>query len=403
MSFSEWKTYTLGEVCQSISNTHKQKKGKLIFLNTGDIERGEILHDNYSEISSMPGQAKKAIQKDDILFSEIRPANGRWAYVNTDGSNYIVSTKLMVIRAGEKIYPKYLYHFLTNRETTKWLQHLAESRSGTFPQITFDQVADIEISIPSICEQQEIASFIDALDDKIDLNQQNNQTIYEIAQTLFKQWFVNFNFPGATEEMIDSELGEVPKGWKVEKLGRVLDVKGGTTPSTKEDKYWNGEFHWVTPKDLSYLKSPVLLDTERKISKEGVEQISSKILPEGTLLLSCRAPIGYLAMSQIPISINQGFIAINGLTVSNLFMLFWLKENMTTVISKANGSTFLEISKTAFKNIDIIVPDKTQLNLFDKIVTPLFETIANNEYESKTLNQLRNRLVPKLLAGEILV
>ena len=184
-------------------------------------------------------------------------------------------------------------------------------------------------------------------------------------------------------------------------MGDVIEIKGGTTPSTKEEKYWNGEYHWATPKDLSNLSSPILLDTERKVTKEGVSQIGSGILPKGTLLLSSRAPIGYLAISNVPISINQGFIAINAKELSNLFMLHWLKENMETIISRANGSTFLEISKTSFKEIELVIPDAQTTNRFEEIVSPIFEQIKNNEQQTATLAAVRDALLPKLMSGEI--
>ena len=162
MSFSEWQNVTFGEVCETISETHKVKKGKLIFLNTGDIERGKILHKNYSLVEKMPGQAKKSIKKGDILFSEIRPANGRWAYVDFESEDFIVSTKLMVLRANDKINSKYLYHLLTSPEIVNKLQQLAEARSGTFPQITFTQLSNIEFSLPPKEIQIKISSFFDS-------------------------------------------------------------------------------------------------------------------------------------------------------------------------------------------------------------------------------------------------
>ena len=228
----------------------------------------------------------------------------------------------------------------------------------------------MKFNAPDITTQRRIADILSALDDKIELNRQTNATLEAIAQAIFKEWFVDFNFPGATGEMVESELGMIPHGWRVESLGEILEVKGGTTPSTKEERFWNGEYHWATPKDLSNLSSPILLTTERKITAEGVEQISSGILPAGTLLLSSRAPIGYLAISDIPVSINQGFIAINAKATSNLFILHWLKENMETIISRANGSTFLEISKTNFREIELVTPDAQIAQMYDKVIAP---------------------------------
>jgi len=229
------------------------------------------------------------------------------------------------------------------------------------------------------------------------LLQQMNQTLENIAQAIFKEWFVDFNFPGFDGELVDG----LPKGWRMGKLGEIVDVKGGTTPSTAKEEYWNGEYYWTTPKDLSNIQAPVLIDTERKITELGVKQISSGIMPEGTLLLSSRAPIGYLAISQVPISINQGYIAIQGKSVSNLFMLFWLKQNMDAVKSKANGSTFQEVSKTNFKLIDVVAPEQAVLKQFDDTISPIFKRIVENVYQIQTLTQTRDTLLPKLMSGQL--
>lgn len=141
-----WHYSTLGNLCKSISVTHKFDKDKLIFLNTGDIEDGRFLHANYIAVSDMPGQAKKTIVQGDILYSEIRPINRHFAFVNFPSADYVVSTKLMVIRASSFDSHR-LYHFLTSPDILSGLQMQAESRSGTFPQIRFDNVSRLPILI----------------------------------------------------------------------------------------------------------------------------------------------------------------------------------------------------------------------------------------------------------------
>ena len=186
-------------------------------------------------------------------------------------------------------------------------------------------------------------------------------------------------------------------------LSEAVTVKGGSTPSTLNPEYWNGKNNWATPKDLSHLKSPVLLNTERRITDSGVKQISSGILPVGTLLLSSRAPIGYLAINQIPVSINQGFIAIQGKSVSNLFMLFWLQRNMDLVKGRANGSTFQEISKSNFKEIILTIPDPELLKRFDNIAGLIIERIAAITKQNQILTEIRDLLLPKIITGRIKV
>lgn len=417
-------TIKIGELASSISITHNFDKGKLIFLNTSDILLGKILHRNYSEVKDWPGQAKKSIQINDILFSEIRPSNGRWAFVNEVAEDFVVSTKLMVIRANnKKILPKFLYHFLTSNEVTNWLQHLAESRSGTFPQITFDQVSSLDIPELSIAAQLQIVQVIDAIDDRIDHNRALAANLEAIARRLFKSWFVDFDpvrakatgekpsgladdiaalFP---DRFVESEIGEVPEGWVVGTISDLSDVVGGTTPSTKEPTYWDGGTHaWATPKDLSALLVPILLDTERQITDAGLSQIGSGLLPKGTVLLSSRAPIGYLAIAEVPVAINQGFIAMKPKTgISNIYLLLWASVAYEEIVSRANGSTFLEISKANFRPIPVIKPTTDVMQVFDYLARPLYEKIANCERESRTLTTLRDALLPKLISGEIRV
>ncbi|EQD44448.1 type I restriction-modification system restriction subunit, partial [mine drainage metagenome] len=206
-------------------------------------------------------------------------------------------------------------------------------------------------------------------------------------------------FPDDFEE---SEMGLLPKGWGVKTIREVIEVRGGNTPSTAVPEYWEGDIAWATPKDLSTLENPVLLTTERKITEEGLRQISSGLLPQGTVLLSSRAPIGYLAIAEDPVAVNQGFVAMicNG-PVSNLFMYHWAVANMETIKAHANGSTFLEISKGTFKDLPIAVPPKKVVSAFDRAIAPLRALVVNNARQSRTLAAIRDTLLPKLISGEI--
>jgi type I restriction enzyme S subunit len=304
----------------------------------------------------------------------------------------------------ELAFPKYLFY------TLKTFDLASLNVGSAVPSLTTEVLNDVIITLPPLPTQTAIAEILSSLDDKIELNNKINQELEALAQALFKQWFIDFEFPdengkpykSSGGEMVDSELGEIPLGWKIGTLSDILEVKGGTTPSTKEQAFWDGEYFWTSPRDLSGLKFPVLLTTEKKITIEGLKKVSSGLLPKGTLLLSSRAPIGYLAITEIETAINQGYIAINcknGFT--NLFMLYWLKHNMDLVIERANGSTFLEISKSNFKEIKIVKPDLNTLKQFLIQAEPLFNFLISNEKENQELTNLRNTLLPKLISGEL--
>jgi type I restriction enzyme S subunit len=162
------------------------------------------------------------------------------------------------------------------------------------------------------------------------------------------------------------------------------------------------EHHWTTPKDLSGIASPVLLGTERKLSSAGLKKIGSGLLPVGSLLMSSRAPIGYLAMTQIPMAINQGYIAIPpGGKLSPLFMLFWCQSNMDNIKGRANGSTFMEISKKAFRPIPALVPGQLVLVAFESLTAHLFARLVENEKQAQSLACLRDTLLPRLISGQL--
>lgn len=174
----------LGDLIESVSVTHTFSKPTVIFLNTSDIYLGSVLKHSYDDVKDLPGQAKKSITKGDILFSEIRPANGRFAYIDFDADDYVVSTKLMVLRSKGILSQAFVYFFLTNRKTTEWLQTLAEARSGTFPQITFEQLRDLIINVPSKEMLQTVSELcIDWLR-KIKFNQLQIRTLEKLRDTL---------------------------------------------------------------------------------------------------------------------------------------------------------------------------------------------------------------------------
>lgn len=320
--------------------------------------------------------------------------------------------------------PEFVYYWLKAH-----VDVLERHASGsTFRELTGSALAQIKIKIPPLPEQRAIVHILGTLDDKIELNRQMSETLEAMARALFKAWFVDFEpvrakmegrwrrgepLPGLPahlydlfpDRLVDSELGEIPEGWEVGTIADLANIVGGRTPSTREPAYWEGGIHyWATPKDLSRLRVPVLLETERKITDAGLAQISSGLLPRGTVLLSSRAPIGYLAITEVPVAINQGLIAMKPQKgVSNLFLLLWATFAHDEIVSRANGSTFQEISKASFRAIPVALPPAAIMQAFDCQIRPFYERIVVNEREARTLAALRDALLPKLIHGEIRV
>ena len=357
----------------------------------------------------------------DLVFPH-RGSIGEVGIVPNDGNKYVLSSSLMKLSCDtNKVDPLFIYYFF--KSTAGRYELLKNASQVGTPGIgqPLTSLKSIKLRFPRVELQKYIVGILTSLDDRISLLRETNSTLEAIAQALFKSWFVDFDpvrakLEGREPEGIDadtaalfpdnfeeSELGLVPKGWRVLPLGEAVESVGGGTPNTKEATFWEpAEFAWTTPKDLSGLQSPVLLKTERLLSAKGVSKVSSGLLPKGTLLLSSRAPIGYLAIAQIPLAINQGYIAIlPSSQLPPLYMLFWCKQNMEIIKSRSNGSTFMEISKKAFRPIPALVPPVSVLNSYMDVAGPVFERLVENEQQAQTLATLRDTLLPRLISGQL--
>ncbi|MBL7227340.1 MULTISPECIES: restriction endonuclease subunit S [Pseudomonas] len=331
-----------------------------------------------------------------------------------------LAQRVVTLRGKEGILDNsYLLYLLQTEEMLEQLK--SRSTGTTVLGIKQSELRKVPLSLPPINQQRTTAQTLKALDDRITLLRETNTTLEAIALALFKSWFVDFDPVHAKAEGLDpegmdadiaamfpdsfeqSELGLIPRGWVVKPIGDAVDCIGGGTPNTKDSRFWEpAEYAWTTPKDLSGLQSPVLLSTERKLSTLGLAKVSSGLLPAGTLLLSSRAPIGYLAIAQMPIAVNQGYIAIpSGGELSPLYMLFWCRQNMEGIKARANGSTFMEISKKAFRPIPALVPSAKVLVAFANVADPLFERLIENERQAQTLTKLRDTLLPRLISGKL--
>jgi len=367
-----------------------------------------IVNDKIQHIPSTPKVSdedkarlsKYILKEGDIVFSRVGSVD-RSAYVSAQEDGWMFSGRLLRVRGNaEDVYPHFLHYSLTKESTKQYIRKIAVG--ATMPSINTGILSEIPIILPPLPEQKAIADMLSSFDEKIELLREQNKTLETLAQTIFKEWFVNFNYPDATGEMVDSELGEIPKDWRVGRLGDVTNIKGGGTPSTKNEAFWNGDIHWTSPKDLSNSKSVFLLDTEKKLTHEGLKKVSSGLLLKGTLLLSSRAPIGYIAISNVDIAINQGYIALlDDAYFSNYYMFFWLKTHMKAVTNAANGSTFLEISKSAFRNIESVIPSESVLKSYNQAVAPLLNKMLQNIKQVQTLSKTRDALLPKLMKGNV--
>lgn len=378
----------VGEVCSSISDTYREKKNMVTLINTSDVLEGRVLNHERVPNSNLKGQFKKTFQRDDILYSEIRPQNRRFAYVDFSPIDYIASTKLMVIRAKKDVVsPKYLYYFLKSSSTVAELQLLAETRSGTFPQITFSEVANLTIPVPSLAVQEVIVQTMQCLEDKITCNEQINDNLEQQAQSYFQELFV---------DNADPE-------WAIGTISDLGTVVGGSTPSkAKPEYYTESGIAWITPKDLSINKSKFVSHGENDITELGLKNSSAAIMPEGTVLFSSRAPIGYIAIAAGEVTTNQGFKSVVPKPeIGTPFVYFFLKNTLPVIEGMASGSTFKEVSGSTMKNVPAVIPDAETLAKFSDFCSPIFAQQRILEEQNQSLATLRDNLLPKLMSGEI--
>ena len=272
--------------------------------------------------------------------------------------------------------------------------HLVNQANGSvFQNLKTDIVRDFDIQIPSIAEQNRIVKILHSLDDKIELNNQINRNLEEQAQAIFKSRFIDFEPFG----------GEMPKDWINGKLSDLGTVVGGGTPSKAKNEYYthNG-IAWITPKDLSLHPNKFTSKGEIDITQEGYANSSAKIMPEGTILFSSRAPIGYITIAKNEVCTNQGFKSvIPKANIGTAYIYFYLKTHTEEIENKASGSTFKEASGSLMNSLDAIIPSDNILSDFNKICNPIFNQQKALEDENQHLINCRDMLLPKLMSGEI--
>ena len=402
----EWDILPLAEMANSISDTFKFNDELVIFLNTGDILEGKVLHSNKSNPKLLPGQAKKRIQKDDILFTEIRPANKRFAFVDFDCEDYVVSTKLMVLRAKEGVFPQFLYILLTSHDTLNNFQALAESRSGTFPQITFDAIGSQLFPLPKITEQKKIVEILSALDEKIELNRRINANLEGLASALFKKWFIDFDFPDKSGEpynssggkMADSELGEIPATWNIGTLGEIAEnQRRGIKPEEM-----NSSMPYIA---LEHMPRRSIALTAWDYAQELGSNKS--LFKRGDFLFGKLRPYFH----------KVGIAPVDGVCSTDILVITPRKQewygfvlchiaSVDFVNYTSAGSTGTKMPRTNWNDMsryEVVLPPSLIAKQFTELTQPLFQQLIINVHESNELADLRDSILPRLMSGKIRV
>jgi type I restriction enzyme S subunit len=317
-----------------------------------------------------------------------------------------------ILKAFDSFQRDYIYYSLKLA-----LEHMRDSSQGSQTKfLTMPILRGLGISRKSLAEQQSVTSVLSAIDAKIDLNNRINAELEALAKTIYDYWFVQFDFPDANGRPYKSSGGamvwndtlkrEIPAGWKAGSLDDLGQIVGGSTPSTSNpDHFGENMIPWITPKDLSNNKgNKFIARGETDVSDAGKRSASLTLHPAGTVLMSSRAPVGYLAIALNPVTTNQGFksfVPSKGYGTS--FVYYAVERSLPTIIQYASGSTFVEISGSVLKSVQAILPNKPVSDIFCDQIEPIVKRQQQAELENVELTQLRDWLLPLLMNGQVRV
>ena len=343
---------------------------------------------NLSELKSVdaPNSDKYILKPNDIVFARTGGSTGRnYFYDGSDGVFVYAGFLIKFSIDPEKVNPKYVKYYCRSKQYNDWVQSF--NTGSTRGNINAQTFGNMEIPLPERKQQDYLVSILEPIDEKIKNNKQVNDNLEQQAQSYFQELFVDNASPEWTTGTI-SDLGT---------------VVGGSTPSkAKPEYYTESGIAWITPKDLSNNKSKFVSHGENDITELGLRNSSASLMPEGTVLFSSRAPIGYIAIAAGEVTTNQGFKSVVPKPeIGTPFVYFFLKNTLPVIEGMASGSTFKEVSGSTMKNVPAIIPDAETLAKFSDFCAPIFAQQRILEGQNHSLAILRDNLLPKLMSGEI--
>ena len=383
------------------------------------IDIGEISISNYvSTENLLPDIGGKALSsglpskgkatkycKGDILISNIRPYFKKiWQADNEGGS----SNDVLVLKAKRNIEGKFLYY---NLACSAFFDYVMSGAKGTkMPRGDKNHILGYKLNLPPMQEQKAIAHILSTLDDKIEVNNQINKTLENMAQATFKQWFVDFEFPNedgepyksSGGEMVESELGMIPKGWEVRRIGDECFCSLGGTPSRQKSDYWNGDIPWVNSGEVNNFR---IYKPSEYITKLGLEKSATKLLKKKTTVLAITgATLGQVSLLEIDTCTNQSVVGISeNDKISHVYIYPYVKSVIKKIIGNQTGGAQQHINKGNVEDTKLLIPNKKVLNAYTKLVRPQYDLISSICFENELLTRLRDSLIPKLMSGEIRV
>jgi type I restriction enzyme, S subunit len=416
---------TLADISEAIIDCeHKTAPTQTVgipSIRTTDIRNGRLLFfqaNKVSEETYREWTERLEPRAGDLLIAREAPV-GEVGIV-PEGYRVCLGQRTVLVRPNKsKVIPRFLLYLLLTAE----MRHLMISRAegSITPHLNMSDIRALPLpELPRISEQQVVADFLGALDDKIELNRRMNETLDAIARAIFKSWFVDFDpiraktvpmkflskqttglFPQSFE---NSVLGQVPKGWAVGPIFKIAQLLSGGTPKTECQEYWGGKILWVSAKDVSQCRDQFLITTDRTITERGLAESATQIVPSfSTVVVARGATTGRMAMLGCEMAMNQTCYALVSKTDTPFALYCQLRHEIGRIVHTAHGSVFETITTSSFENCGVLLPPASVLHGFEECVSPMFVRMKSNLEESGTLEVMRDALLPKLLSGEVRV
>jgi type I restriction enzyme S subunit len=397
---------TLKEICELIvdceHNTAPTQAEGYPSIRTPNIGRGRLILDGVNRVSEETYKkwTRRAIPRaNDLILAREAPI-GNVAIIP---KNLIVclGQRTVLIRPNKsKVDPNYLVFLLLGDKVQGRI--LSLSNGATVHHLNMLDIRNLRLPpLPTLPTQHKIASILSAYDDLIENNTRRIAILEEMAQLLYREWFVYFRFPGHEKKrLVESELGMIPEGWEVVRFTDIADVLSGGTPRTTTPEFWDGAIPFFTPKDAP--ASFYVTETEKSITESGLRACNSKLYPKNTIFITARGTVGKVVLSYVDMAMNQSCYALQGRDGIDQFSVFLNIRNCVDQLKQnAHGAVFDTIIVDTFRMLQVIKPPISLTIAFKPLVSPIFEMVLNLLNKNANLRQTRDLLLPKLISGEV--
>lgn len=405
-----WTSKTFGELLAEPVRNGIYKKKEFHGRGQKIINMGELFaHDFISgqemkRVDLTPKEVSKSLVHDgDLLFARrslVLEGSGKCSLVIDPSEETTFESSIIRARLDQSQADPRFYYYVWHSPLGRALMASIATRTAV-SGITGSNLIKLEVPQPPLSAQRQIASVLSTYDDLIENNIRRIKILEEMAQAIYQEWFVNFRCPGHEKvEMVDSELGLIPRGWEVVSFTDVADVLSGGTPKTNVPEYWNGQIPFFAPKDAP--TSFYVLVTEKTITKAGLEKCNSKLYPKGTVFITARGTVGKVVMPALDMAMNQSCYALKGRNgISQYFVFMAIRESVRQLQQQAHGSVFDTIIVDTFRRLRVVKPPVIVMEQLDSFLIPIFQEMLNLLRKNNNLRRTRDLLLPKLISGEV--